>query len=96
MTENDPGFAMYHAHFKAINLELCGASNDTLAEIAGNGGWRKSILDSGKATPASIFDIVTRLSFLCSLIIEILPPVGAGFRRALVAQFILDQKAVAW
>ena len=86
----------YKAEFKTIYSELLTADNIALTKAAANGGWRKRIIDRGKTVSASLFDISQLLSCVCGLVVKLLPPMGAQFRRSLVAQAILDQQNSVW
>lgn len=87
---------MYENHFNQLSDQLSSASTASLIELAASGGWRKYVMDNGRAEPESWLDFKQMFMQLLSLVISIFPPTGSSYRRAMVAQNILDQKGVVW
>jgi hypothetical protein len=84
---------MYEQEFFRLTHELGNANQDQLGATARQGGWRKRLIDAARQSDDREFPFCTSLF---AAFIKLLPPIGRAFRRALVAQAILDSKAVVW
>ena len=87
---------MYVNHFNELSTQLSGEGTARLVEIATAGGWRKRLIDSGRPGSDVTHYFPQVFNDLLSVLVRLLPPVGVSFRRSLVAQRILDQKAANW
>ena len=87
---------MFQNSFQQLRHDLVSSSYESLVQMAGQGGWRKAFLDEGQVPVRSMLDFSRQLLIGIAGFLRLFPAFGERFRRALVAQEILDRRGQSW